>query len=159
MLPAIKVKTTLPVIDVKSDVMIFKQGGEDKRMFLILDGNVKLYTEHEDGTEVEVAVIHKYQFFGEIEMFSNRPRTTSAKVLTDAKLVIIRTATELEKFASDNSWLSGKMMTTMGERLAVANNLLANKLGSATIQSPAFQVETSRQIHGEEVTTAKVVRH
>ena len=59
MLPAIKVKTTLPVIDVKSDVMIFKQGGEDKRMFLILDGNVKLYTEHEDGTEVEVAVIHK----------------------------------------------------------------------------------------------------
>ncbi len=158
MLPAIKVKTTLPIIDVKPEVMLFKQGGEDKRMFLILEGNVKLYKEHDDGTEVEVDVIHKYQFFGEIEMFSNKPRATSAKAITETKLVIIRSATELEKFASDNSWLSGKMMTTMGERLAVANSLLANKLGSETIQSPAFKVETSRQIHGEEVTTAKIVR-
>lgn len=159
MLPAIKVKTTLPIIDVKPGVMIFKEGGEDKRMFLILDGNVKLYTERSDGAEVEVAVVHKYQFFGEIEMFSNKPRSTSAKVLTDAKLVIIRNPTELEKFASDNAWLSGKMMTSMGEKLAIANTLLANKLGSPNIQSSAFTVETSKKIHGEDVSTTTIVRH
>ena len=44
MLPALKVKTTLPIIDVKADTIIFREGGEDRRMFLVLEGSVKIYT-------------------------------------------------------------------------------------------------------------------
>lgn len=157
MLAPIKIKTTLPVIDVKAGTMIFKEGGRDKRMFLVLEGSVKLYAENDDG-EATAAVIKKHQFFGEIEMYADQPRSTSAEVLTDAKLVVIRTPGELEKFATENSWLSGKMMETMGERLATTNVLLARKLGNVSIQSPAFEVESNKPVHGRDTTIRKIIR-
>jgi CRP-like cAMP-binding protein len=156
MLPAIKVKTTLPIIDVKGDTIIFREGGEDRRMFLILEGSVKIYTGH-DEKEAEVAIIHKYGFFGEIEMYIATPRSASAKTVMDTKLVVIRNPQELERFATNNPWLSGKMMTTMGERLAITNDLLARKIASTLAPIPV--VETVANIHGTDVASRTVVRH
>ncbi len=156
MLPALKVKTTLPIIDVKADTIIFREGGEDRRMFLVLEGSVKIYT-GQDEKEVEVSVIHKYEFFGETEMYVKKSRSASAKTAMDTKLVVIRNPQELEKFATHNPWLSGKMMATMGERLAITNDLLARKIASTL--APAPVVETVTNVHGTDNAIRKVVRH
>ena len=153
MLPALKVKTSLPIIDVKTDTIIFREGGEDRRMFLVLEGSVKLYTTH-DEKETEVVVIRKYEFFGETEMYVAKPRSASAKTAADTKLVVIRNPLELEQFATNNPWLSGKMMGTMGERLAVTNELLARKIGSLVTQRPEFDIPT----HTKENLTTKIIR-
>ena len=123
--------TKLPVIDVAADEVIFKAGSQDRRMFLLLEGEIKIYTQGES-KEIEIAVIEQYQFFGEIEMYVDKPRSENAKALVNSKLVVIRTPSELERFTLDNPWLSGKMMETMGERQAVANTLLAKKLANAS---------------------------
>jgi CRP-like cAMP-binding protein len=157
MLPAIKVKTTLPIIDVRGDTIIFREGGEDRRMFLVLEGSVKLYNER-DGRETEVAIIHKHEFFGETEMYVAKPRSAAAKTVTDTKLVIIRSPRELERFATNNPWLSGKMMGTMGERLATTNELLAKKIIGST-PATGTGVETVTNIHGTDNTIRKIVRH
>jgi CRP-like cAMP-binding protein len=156
MLPALKVKTTLPIIAVKADTIIFREGGEDRRMFLVLEGSIRLYTTH-DEKDTEVAMIRKHEFFGETEMYVEKPRRTSAKTAMDTKLVVIRSPRELENFATSNPWLSGKMMATMGERLAITNDLLARKIASTSGMAPA--VETVLNIHGTDTSIRKVVRH
>ena len=124
-------KTKLPIIEVATDEVIFKKGADDRRMFLVLDGSVKIYTQGET-KEIEIAVIEQYEFFGEIELYVEKPRTDNAKAVVDSRLVVIRSPSELERFTMDNPWLSGKMMATMGVRQAATNTLLAKKLANAS---------------------------
>jgi CRP/FNR family cyclic AMP-dependent transcriptional regulator len=126
------VKTSLPMIKIKADTIIFEEGWDDYKMFFIVEGSVKLYhqEEQDDAEEVEVAVLKKHEFFGEIEMYSQKPRTTSAKILTEVVLVVIRTPLEFEQFSNENIWLMGEVMHTMGERLAIATEARIRKIAS-----------------------------
>ena len=154
-----KINTTLPIIDIVASTIIFREGGEDRRMFLVLEGTVKLY-QSRNKEEIEVGAIHKNQFFGEAEMYSNKPRDYSAIAFTDAKLVIIRTPNELEKFATDNPWLSGDMMTVMVKRLATANDLLVQKRAIEQItQRPDFVVsEENKTIRPSDAPISRTVK-
>lgn len=150
-----KVITKLPIIEINADTIIFEEGWSDYKMFLILEGRVQLYNEVESGVEVEVAVLKEHQFFGELEMYTHRPRATSAKMITPVKLLVIRTPIELEEFINDNQWLTGKIMETMSERLTVASDLLAKKISSELTPNFAEPVLETTQDN----TIRRVVRY
>ncbi len=110
----------LPIKKLKAGTQIFIEGSSDKTMFIIVEGRVKLYaTRH--GNEIEVLVLQAHEFFGEIEMFHNKPRSLSAKALTDVRLVYIKNRMQLDQFIGQTPAFSGKMVRLMGERLARAN--------------------------------------
>ena len=72
-------------------------------------------------------MINKFDFFGEMALYRNRPRSAFAKVLTDCKLVVIKNQLQLQQFITENPSFAGKMMVIMGNRLAIANDLLIEK--------------------------------
>ncbi len=131
---------SLPIVKVKANTIIFKEGAYDKTMFIVLEGSVKIYVERND-EEIELSVIHKYDFFGEMALYRNRPRSATAKILTDAKLVVIKNQIQLEQFITENPSFAGKMMVIMGNRLANSNDLLLDKIGESAIQSTEFSGE------------------
>ncbi|GDX84908.1 cyclic nucleotide-binding protein [Methylococcaceae bacterium] len=116
----------LLTVNFPADTIIFKEGSLDKSMFVVLDGSVKIYVER-NGSELELAVINKFDFFGEMALYRNRPRSAFAKVLTDCKLVLIKNQLQLQQFITENPSFAGKMMVIMGNRLAIANDLLIEK--------------------------------
>jgi CRP-like cAMP-binding protein len=118
----------LPTIKVKADTVIFKEGDYDKTMFIVLEGRVKIYVVRNE-EEVELSIIHKYDFFGEMALYRNRPRSAFAKTIDDVKLVVIKTRVQLEQFIQENPTFAGKMMVIMGNRLANSNDLLLEKMG------------------------------
>ena len=116
----------LLTVNFPADTIIFKEGSLDKSMFVVLDGSVKIYVER-NGSELELAVINKFDFFGEMALYRNRPRSAFAKVLTDCKLVLIKNQLQLQQFITENPSFAGKMMVIMGNRLAITNDLLIEK--------------------------------
>ncbi|MCX7074302.1 MAG: cyclic nucleotide-binding domain-containing protein [Methylococcales bacterium] len=116
----------LPTVNFPANTVIFQEGSLDKSMFIVLDGSVKIYVERK-GTELELAVINKFDFFGEMALYRNRPRSAFAKVLTDCKLVVIKNQSELQQFIIENPSFAGKMMVIMGNRLASSNDLMIEK--------------------------------
>ncbi|MCX7074301.1 MAG: cyclic nucleotide-binding domain-containing protein [Methylococcales bacterium] len=116
----------LLTVNFPADTIIFKEGSLDKSMFVVLDGSVKIYVER-NGSELELAVINKFDFFGEMALYRNRPRSAFAKVLTDCKLVVIKNQLQLQQFITENPSFAGKMMVIMGNRLAITNDLLIEK--------------------------------
>lgn len=141
---------SLPVVKVKANTIIFKEGAYDKTMFIVLEGSVQIYVERNE-EEIELSVIHKYDFFGEMALYRNRPRSATAKILTDAKLVVIKNQIQLEQFITENPSFAGKMMVIMGNRLANSNDLLLDQIGADAIQSTEFSGE-------EEITQTTSVR-
>lgn len=117
----------LPTIQVKAGTVIFKEGGNDKTMFIVLSGSVQIYIERNQ-EDILFAVINKYDFFGEIALYRNHPRNVAARVLTDATLVIVKNQVELEQFITKNSVFSGKMMVIMANRLDNINHLFIEKI-------------------------------
>lgn len=110
----------LLVKKITADTIIFNEGDDDKTMFIVLEGSVRTYVTR-NGREVELAVIHKHDFFGEIEMYCNKPRSMSAKAITDVRAVVIKNRMQLDQFFGQYPAFSGKILRIMGERLALVN--------------------------------------
>lgn len=141
----------LPTIKVQAGTVIFKEGEVDRTMFIVLEGAVKIYVVRNE-EEVELSVIHKYDFFGEMALYRQRPRSACAKVVEDAKLVVIKTRIQLEQFITENPPFAGKMMVIMGNRLANSNDLLLEQMGAAApkedqqIEKAAFETDSHVRI-------------
>lgn len=127
----------LPTTKIPAGTVIFKEGSYDKSMYIVLDGSVSIYVER-DGEEVNLATIDKYDFFGEMAIYRNRPRSASAKVVSDARLVVIKSRLQLEQFITENPSFAGKMMVIMGNRLANTNDLLLEKMNELSSKSVEF---------------------
>ncbi len=145
----------LPVIKVKADTIIFREGAYDKTMFIVLEGSVKIYVER-NGEEIEIAIIHKNDFFGEMAIYRNRPRSASAKVITDSRIVVIKSRMQLEQFISENPSFAGKMMGVMGNRLASTNDLLLEKISELTTKSKSIEFSVEEDENG--IPTVKSIK-
>ncbi len=142
----------LPTIKLPENTVIFKEGDFDKTMYIVLDGSVKIYAIR-DGEELELAIINKFDFFGEMALYRNRPRSAFAKVVTEARLIVIKNQRQLEQFIGENPSFAGKMMVIMGNRLANTNDLLMEKINeiaaskgdTAQIEGKELQVKTPKR--------------
>ncbi|KHE92046.1 MAG: cyclic nucleotide-binding domain-containing protein [Candidatus Scalindua rubra] len=68
--------------------ILFKEGEEGKEMYLINSGEVKLSRKTPHG-DVILAKLGFGEFFGEMSVITNKPRTVSAETVTDCRLNII----------------------------------------------------------------------
>lgn len=95
---------------------IIRAGQNDRRMYIILSGSVQISLR--DGVDsFVVATMNKGDFFGEMSLFCNRPRTADAVAIGDVKLTYIESLLELKKFLSVNPNFAIKMVEVLSERL------------------------------------------
>ncbi|MEI8235806.1 MAG: cyclic nucleotide-binding domain-containing protein [Methylococcaceae bacterium] len=117
----------LPTASIPANTVIFSEGSYDKIMYIVIEGGVEIYVDR-NGEEFTLATILQYDFFGEMAIYRNRPRSASAKTISDTKLVLIKSRVQLEQFIVENPSFAGKMMVIMGNRLANTNDLLIEKM-------------------------------
>jgi CRP/FNR family transcriptional regulator, cyclic AMP receptor protein len=65
---------------------LFDEGDDGDRLYVILDGKIKLTRTAPDGRENLLSVLGPGEMFGELSLFDPRPRTASAVAVTDSKL-------------------------------------------------------------------------
>ena len=104
---------------------LFAEGDEGDRLFVVLDGKIKLTRAAPDGRENLLSVVGPGEMFGELSLFDPRPRTASATAITDAHLVAL---------AHDKLliWLTGRpevalhLLRALAQRLRRANDVMAD---------------------------------
>ena len=102
---------------------VIKEGGTDKRMYIIVDGLVKITLS--DGREkIDVANLEKGAFFGEMSLFNDAPRSATATAMTNVKLAYIDNTEQLQRFLHLNPGFAAKMAQIMAQRLAKTNEIL-----------------------------------
>jgi CRP-like cAMP-binding protein len=116
----------MKVIKYTDKERIIKSGDIDRKMYIILRGSVRItLTEGKD--QIEVALLNKGDFFGEMSLFSNMPRSATATAVGDVELTFIRTKEQLTDFLEKNPKLSSKMVHILASRLAKTNQILLNE--------------------------------
>jgi CRP/FNR family transcriptional regulator, cyclic AMP receptor protein len=99
--------------------LIFRQGDAGDQMFLIGDGRVRLFLEAE-GYQKEFAVLGPGEFFGELSLLDDAPRTATAEAVEDTILLPI-SRDVFAMLVQDDLDTVFRMMRIQGERLARAN--------------------------------------
>jgi len=106
---------------------IIKAGTTEQRMYIILEGEVEISLS--DGNNwIVVAKLRKGDFFGEISLFNNTPRSADAIAAGDVKLAYIDSVEELKAFLLKNPVFAAKMVHILAQRLAKTDEILIGKV-------------------------------
>lgn len=117
--------TALARRNVHRGEVLFAEGDVGDRLFVVVEGKVKISRQFADGRENMLAVLGPGEMFGELSLFDPGPRTASATALTDAVLV------ELPHDAL-RPWLSGRpevasaLLRALAQRLRRTNDAMAD---------------------------------
>jgi CRP-like cAMP-binding protein len=105
--------------------VLFAEGDAGDRLYVIVEGKIKLGRTSGDGRDNLVAVLGPGEMFGELSLFDPGPRTATASALTDARL---------QEMGHDDlrPWLTGRpevasqLLRALAQRLRRTNESLAD---------------------------------
>lgn len=106
---------------------IIKAGTTEQRMYIILEGEVEISLS-DGNNRIVVAKLKKGDFFGEISLFNNTPRSADAIAAGDVKLAYIDSVEELKAFLLKNPVFAAKMVHILAQRLAKTDEILIGKV-------------------------------
>lgn len=115
------------MINFDADTIIITEGSIEKQMYIVIEGQVEIYIERDD-KKIPLATIEAPNFLGEMAIYRSQPIKYSAKALTNTRMLTIENQAQLELFVTKNLSLSATMMTIMGNRIAVIDDLLITKM-------------------------------
>ncbi len=105
--------------------VIFSEGEPGDRMYVILDGKVKLGQTSPDGRESLLAVLGPGEVFGELSLFDPGPRTATATAVTDTIVVGLGHA-DLRPWLTGRPEVAEALLQALAQRLRRTNEALAD---------------------------------
>ena len=119
--------------------IIFSEGEIGTDMYIIQSGTVELLKEIGGETRV-LSTLEKGDFFGEMSVLEDLPRTASARAKTDVELVRINGGT-FDAMLKSNTEIAVRMMRKLSRRLRELTSMLEEALGRQVVvdERPAEQ--------------------
>ena len=105
--------------------IIFSEGEAGDRMYVILDGKVKLGHTSPDGRESLLAVLGPGEVFGELSLFDPGPRTATATAVTDTVVVGLGHG-DLRPWLTGRPEVAEALLQALAQRLRRTNEALAD---------------------------------
>jgi CRP-like cAMP-binding protein len=102
-----------------SGTVLFREGDPGEEMYVIQAGRVQL-TRRVRGREAHLATLPPGEFFGEMSIVNNRPRSATAIVVEDSQLLVIDART-FEAMVRGNAEIALRFIKKLAARLAQAN--------------------------------------
>ncbi len=108
----------------KAGEMIFAQGDEGSAMYIVESGDVNIHLAGDDSQRISLKDLARGEYFGELALFDEKPRSASALATTHALLLELQRST-LENYLERRPRAAMAILRTMGERLRETNTLLS----------------------------------
>lgn len=99
---------------------IIKEGDTDNSLYFILEGDVRVYRKQENGQEVELGRLTQGDFFGELSLLDQNPRSASISAFTDAVLFKME-AEDFLGFTAVHPSLLYKVLKAISIRFRISN--------------------------------------
>jgi len=128
---------------------VFFQGDPGMGMYIIQEGSVSIVIAEQDGEQKDLAVLSEGDFFGELGLLDESPRSAGAVCKTDCLLIGFFRPDLLdliERKPSLGIKIVMKLAEIVGERLRKTDK----ELSKLKAQMDAMQTELERRPNGEE---------
>ncbi len=106
------------------DTVIFFENEEGDAMFMILAGRIKVTILGDDGREIILSVLAPGDFFGEMALLDNEPRSATAIAAEETELLLLH-RTEFQGVLAENSSIGTALLRVLNQRLRRANQQIS----------------------------------
>ena len=121
-------------VEVAAGDYVFEEGDLGTDMYIVQDGQVEIVKRFR-GEEKQLALLGRGDFFGEMSVLEDLPRTASAKAVGDCRLLEISGST-FDQMLRKNPEIAVRMMRKLSRRLRETDQMLRKALGSEVSQAP-----------------------
>jgi CRP/FNR family transcriptional regulator len=105
--------------------VVFSEGDPGDRLFVVLDGKVKISRAAVDGRENLLAVLGPGEMFGELSLFDPGPRTATATSVTDSTLASLD-HDDLRPLMLAQPAVAVELLRALAQRLRRTNEAMAD---------------------------------
>jgi CRP/FNR family transcriptional regulator, cyclic AMP receptor protein len=113
--------------------VIFNQGDTGNEMYIVADGQVNIFLPGEASRRISLKDLGRGEYFGELGLFDDKPRSASALATTDAALLGL-TRSMLASYLENRPQATMPMLRTMAERLRQTNELLSQRAAKNVVE-------------------------
>jgi CRP-like cAMP-binding protein len=96
--------------------MIIREGDSGRSIYVILDGQVRVFTRDHHGEELELALLEGSQFFGEMSFLTGKPRSGSVMAL-DASVIVELSYTSMRRVVKEHPTVKKVLVEYYQQRL------------------------------------------
>src|SRR5450432_1024936 len=112
---------------------IMAQGDTGSEMYIVATGHVNIFLPGESSRRVSLKDIARGEYFGELALFDDKPRSASALATTDAVLLALTRET-LTSYLGDRPRAAMAILHTMAERLRETNAMLSERAAKNVVE-------------------------
>ncbi|MEQ4523614.1 Crp/Fnr family transcriptional regulator, partial [Nocardioides kribbensis] len=105
--------------------VLFHEGDSGDKLYIVLDGKVKLGRTSSDGRENLLAVLGPGQMFGELSLFDPGPRSAAVTAVTDVTYSSL-SHEDLLRWLECRPVVARGLLTQLAGRLRKANDVVAD---------------------------------
>jgi CRP-like cAMP-binding protein len=100
--------------------VLFREGDRGEEMFILQSGKVKI-SKKIRGVEKTLATLEKGEFFGEMAILNDKPRSASAETIEDCEMLVIDRKT-FETLLRSNVEIAIRFIKRLADRLRETND-------------------------------------
>jgi CRP/FNR family transcriptional regulator len=104
---------------------LFNEGETGDRLYVVLEGKIKLTRTAPDGRENLLSVLGPSEMFGELSLFDPRPRTASAIAVTECRLAGLG-HDDLRPWLTGHPEVAVQLLRALAQRLRKTNDVMAD---------------------------------
>jgi CRP/FNR family transcriptional regulator len=138
--------------------VVFEEGDTGDRLFIVLDGKVKISRAASDGRENLLAVLGPGEMFGELSLFDPGPRTATASAVTDSALASLD-HDDLRPLLLGQPTVAVQLLGALAQRLRRTNEAMADLVFSDVPGRVAKALLDLAERFGDTETDGVRVRH
>jgi uncharacterized membrane protein len=110
----------------KPGEVLFRKGEPGSAMYVIEDGEIEILLPVDPPVnEVQLSILKEGEFFGELALFADTPRTATARALVPARLVEMQRG-DFITFMMERPSVGVSMLGEMAKRLQLTNELITS---------------------------------
>jgi CRP/FNR family transcriptional regulator/CRP/FNR family cyclic AMP-dependent transcriptional regulator len=106
------------------DTVVFYENEQGDTLFMIVAGRIKVAILGDDGREVILSTLGPGDFFGEMALLDNEPRSATAIALVDSELLSLSRAS-FESYMANNPSIGLALIRVLTARLRHANHQIS----------------------------------
>jgi len=106
------------------DTVVFFENEEGDFFFTITEGRIKVTILGDDGREVILSVLGPGDFFGEMALLDNEPRSATAIAVEESELLSLHRS-DFQSVLNDNKSITSALIRVLSARLRRANHQIS----------------------------------
>ena len=122
---AATLRESMSAVKVAKGQILFKEGDAGDRVFVVVEGKLKLGTSSGDGRENLLSILGPGDMFGELSLFDPGPRTATATAVVDSRLLALAND-QVIGWVTAHPQVSLQLLGRLAQRLRKANDVLSD---------------------------------